>query len=449
MQEEKIIKVSIIVAVYNVAKYLKQCLDSIAGQTLREIEIICVNDGSTDHSLSILEEYAAKDERFRIFTKENEGLGAASARNLGLDHARGEYISILDSDDFFELEMLEKAVRKADETAADIVVFGGCQYDNKNNRFTRVASILNDAVVPEKDVFSCHDCPDKIYQLSQGMAWNKLFRKSFLDMYHLRFQRIKYTDDAYFTFAHMALAKKIAVVRDALCYYRVNTGTNQTAGISNYPDSAYSPYIELKKSLSEWGLYDTVKRSFVNCAATFMRRSYDQIDRYEPFQYLHDKYREEVFDALDISDQPKDFFYDGRVYLWRQKVMECSAGELAFQCARAYGSEFNTGILRFQIPANKIPRGSKIVLVGDGVVGQYFYAQSILSTDYDVVLWVSSKDSGPCSLSCIKDLDALRNVDFDYALVVYMNQKMVDDAILYLKSIHVPDEKIVLGGNIT
>ncbi len=92
------IKVSVIVPVFNVEAYLNESLDSILNQTLNDIEIICINDGSTDNSLNILETYAKKDKRIKIISKENEGQGVA--RNVGLDDAQGEYISFVDSDDF-------------------------------------------------------------------------------------------------------------------------------------------------------------------------------------------------------------------------------------------------------------------------------------------------------------------------------------------------------------
>ena len=90
-------KISVILPVYNVEKYLRQCLDTIIGQTLKEIEILCVDDGSTDNSAKILEEYAQKDQRVKVFTQKNAGAGAA--RNLGLRHASGKYLSFQDSDD--------------------------------------------------------------------------------------------------------------------------------------------------------------------------------------------------------------------------------------------------------------------------------------------------------------------------------------------------------------
>jgi glycosyltransferase involved in cell wall biosynthesis len=101
-----LIKVSIIIPVYNTEKYIRKCLESAINQTLTDIEIICINDGSTDNSLSILYEYAAKDSRIRVFTKTNEGV--AKARNLGLRHARGEYIGFIDSDDFVDEKYFEE-----------------------------------------------------------------------------------------------------------------------------------------------------------------------------------------------------------------------------------------------------------------------------------------------------------------------------------------------------
>jgi glycosyltransferase involved in cell wall biosynthesis len=102
-------KVSIVIPVYNVEKYLRQCLDSVVNQTLKDIEIICVNDGSTDNSLQILEEYANKDDRIKIINKDNGGL--SSARNAGLEIATGVYIGFVDSDDYIEIETYNEAYK--------------------------------------------------------------------------------------------------------------------------------------------------------------------------------------------------------------------------------------------------------------------------------------------------------------------------------------------------
>ena len=113
------IKLSILIPVYNVSPYLRQCLDSLVGQSLKEIEFICVNDGSTDDSLSILKEYAAKDSRFVIIDKENGGYG--KAMNVATSHAQGEYIGIVEPDDFVELNMFEVLYNKAKDYDLDFL----------------------------------------------------------------------------------------------------------------------------------------------------------------------------------------------------------------------------------------------------------------------------------------------------------------------------------------
>ena len=113
------VKVSVIIPVYNVEPYLKQCMDSVVGQTLKDIEIICVDDGSTDNSLDILREYAAEDSRIQIIEQKNAGAGAA--RNNGMRYATGKYLSFLDSDDFYVNSNLIKLVEKLKGTNADLV----------------------------------------------------------------------------------------------------------------------------------------------------------------------------------------------------------------------------------------------------------------------------------------------------------------------------------------
>ena len=114
-------KVSVIIPVYNVEPYLHECLDSVVNQTLRDIEIICVNDGSTDNSGAILAEYAARDERIIVITQENRGLSAA--RNVGMDAAKGKYIYFIDSDDYIDLDALEVLYNRAEELKLDMLFF--------------------------------------------------------------------------------------------------------------------------------------------------------------------------------------------------------------------------------------------------------------------------------------------------------------------------------------
>ena len=126
-------KISIIIPVYNAEKYLYECLDSLVNQTMKNTEIICIDDGSTDNSYEILCEYATKDNRFIILQQENKGAGAA--RNKGMEIAKGEFLAFLDADDFFEHDMLEITLNKIEKTQADFVIFNSNQFDDKTKQF--------------------------------------------------------------------------------------------------------------------------------------------------------------------------------------------------------------------------------------------------------------------------------------------------------------------------
>ena len=197
-------KVSVIIPVYNVEQYLRECLDSVVNQTLKEIEIICVDDGSTDKSLDILLEYAKKDNRITVLKQEN--LHAGVARNAGLAVARGEYLSFLDSDDFFELNMHNEVYKKAVNTNAEIVMFNAYLYDDTKKQDNEVDWTLKVQDVPE--IFSYKDIPNTIFKLSNCWVWNRLYKSAFIKENNLRFQKLGCANDTYFSCISSIQAKK-------------------------------------------------------------------------------------------------------------------------------------------------------------------------------------------------------------------------------------------------
>lgn len=204
-------KVSIIIPVYKVEEYLHQCLDSVVGQTLRDIEIICVNDGSPDNCDKILQEYAAADDRIKIINQENAGL--AAARNTGLPAATGEYVGFLDSDDWVSLDFYERLYNIAKHYDAD-VAGGGTAYmygDKKKHEFVhqwcfRTHAPVRDGIWHRRDL--CHACA----------CWNKIYRREFIAAHGLRFPHGKLVEDFPFTFMANVLANKI-VMDDAVDYF--------------------------------------------------------------------------------------------------------------------------------------------------------------------------------------------------------------------------------------
>ena len=218
------IKVSIVMPVHNVAPYLRECLDSVIKQTRRDIEIICVDDGSTDSSRAILSEYAKGDSRIQVITQEPAGAGAA--RNRGLREARGEYLSILDADDIFAPTMLEEAVARADQTKADVVIYRHERLNHQTGKRFLLAQMSAPSLFPSKTVFSIDDLRQvkgHIWLKSvYGWTWDKLFRRSFVERLGVTFQRQPIFNDMFFTYAVMAEAKRISYLPRVLMAQRKN-----------------------------------------------------------------------------------------------------------------------------------------------------------------------------------------------------------------------------------
>ena len=206
-------KISVIVPVYNVEKYLRECLESLICQTLEDIEIICINDGSTDSSLAILEEFAAKDARIKIINKENSGYGASM--NAGLNAAAGEYIGIIESDDFADKKMFEDLYNLALKNDADIVK-SDFYYHFSNENISRKAGKISS----KNKVFGIKDDTSVLKILPT--IWSAVYKKSFLDENNIRFLETKGASyqDTSFAFKTLACAKRIYFTQSAYVYYR-------------------------------------------------------------------------------------------------------------------------------------------------------------------------------------------------------------------------------------
>ena len=239
-------KVSVVIPVYNASAYLPQCLDTILLQTLMDIEVICVNDGSTDNSSEVLAAYTQMDERLKVIHQENAG--AAVARNRGMKEATGEYIIFLDADDFFAADMLEKMLAAAQKDQSDVVVCGYYIFDSVKQQCLR--AVLPS--LPEKvaSPFAPADCPEKLFTFMSPNAWTKLVRTDFIKKEGILFDDQPYCNDLFFTCSALALARKISVIPAPFIFYRVNTKTqisfNKTKNI-----------LPLLSTFSR--LYDTLK----------------------------------------------------------------------------------------------------------------------------------------------------------------------------------------------
>ena len=205
------IKVSIIIPVYNVEKYLAKCLDSIINQTLKDIEIICVNDGSTDNSLEILTDYAISDSRVIIINQKNAGLSAA--RNTGIDAATGEYIGFVDSDDWVDTNFYENLYNEAVNNQCDIAVAGIIRHYKQQNIYDLkfINSQISDNL---NSKFKLSDTPDCSY------VWNKIYKTAKIKEHNLKFPVGKYYEDQYFTPLAFLKSDKLITVPEVFYHYR-------------------------------------------------------------------------------------------------------------------------------------------------------------------------------------------------------------------------------------
>lgn len=195
-------KVSVIVPVYNVAMYLRKCLDSLINQTLKEMEIIIVNDGSTDDSQIIIDEYKNKYRNIKSYYKNNGGL--SDARNYGLKYALGEYVGFVDSDDYVDITMFEKMYNLAKKENSDLVT---------SNFYW---------VYPNKTVEDIQDenkTIEDLMLLIRVMACNKLIKKKIIDKYDLTFPIGLRYEDIYFTYTLLPHINKVSFLNESMYYY--------------------------------------------------------------------------------------------------------------------------------------------------------------------------------------------------------------------------------------
>ena len=262
-------KVSVIVPVYNTADYLDECMESLVGQTLRHIEIIAVDDGSTDLSPEKLAAWAAKDPRIRVIRQENRGGGAA--RNAGMDAAGGDYLFFCDSDDACELAMLEEMAAVADATDSQVVVSPRALWDESLRTIvstTRFSQQIVSAAMP----FPARALGADLFVFSGNTAWNKLFRRNFALEFGIRFQESRRSNDLAFVDCALALSDRISVCDKALYRYRSGRVGGAVHSAEENPQTLFEAFEYLRGELTSRHLFDDFAAAFAK--ALFISAGY-------------------------------------------------------------------------------------------------------------------------------------------------------------------------------
>lgn len=304
-------KVSVIIPVYNAEQYLRQCLDSIVEQTLSDIEVICVDDGSNDSSIDILNEYKRKDSRVKVLQQKNAGAGAA--RNRGMDIATGEYLSFLDADDFFENNMLEDAYKTAKHYEADFVVFKSDQYQTEYEKIVVPNWVVREKELPPYQPFTYRQLTDNVFKVFVGWAWDKLYKREFIEQKCLRFQEQRTSNDLLFVFSALILAKRIAFLSEILAHQRRDAKDSLSKTREKSWWCFHDALMELQSRMKKEGVYQELEKDFVNYALHFTLWNYNSLaEATKP--KLKEKLENAWLDELGIRGKDKGYFYNQAEY---------------------------------------------------------------------------------------------------------------------------------------
>lgn len=299
-------KVSIIVPAFNVEPYLVECMESIVNQTLKDIEIICINDGSTDGTLAILKEYAAKDDRITVVDKENGGYGIGM--NIGLDKATGEYIGIVEPDDYVAIDMFGTLYEKAKENDLDFIKadFYRFQRSSNDDMFLSYNHLSKNKEDYNK-VFNPSETPEAIRFIMN--TWSGIYKREFLNEFGIRHNETpgaSFQDNG-FWFQTFAFAKRAMIIDTP--YYR-NRRDNPNSSVKN-PQKIYCINVEydhikdvLMQHPETWErfkTYYTLKR-FHNSVATLRR-----IDNSFKEEYVN-RFSKEMKRARDLGEMDEELF---------------------------------------------------------------------------------------------------------------------------------------------
>lgn len=324
---ESNIKVSVVIPVYNVEKYLEKCLDTIINQTLKEIEIICVNDGSTDNSINILKKYGIKDNRIQIVSQENKG--SSAGRNTGIEHSNGEYIIFIDSDDWIELNTLEELYNYANQLNLDIlmfklVFFNQDTLEKSQNQFSSF-EVINSSF--DGKVFNYKDVLDVLFKISHSPF--KLHKASFLKDNDIKFIEGLNYEDVVFFFQTFLNAKRISILRRPFYYYR--TRDDSTSNVANEGSFDIFKILKITQDfLKEKNIYNSCINDFTLFTIVNIKYVYLRLDEKYKKEYLsriHENYKVFNLDKVN-SESLEKWHFDDKVFY---EAISKSSNEVEFE----------------------------------------------------------------------------------------------------------------------
>ena len=319
--------VSIVIPIYNGAEHLRECLDCFARQTYGNIEVICVDDGSMDESPEIIKSYVDEDSRFVSIRQTNQGAGIA--RNVGIERAAGAYLYLFDCDDYCDVTLIERAVKRAESTEADIVLLPFYTFDMR----------IREPVAPgwectrerfPAEVFSWRDNPDWLFQSVLNYPWNKFFRRSFVERHSLRFESLHLTEDLSFSCPAAVLAERMSTLDERLVYHREAQPTSLMANKDAYPLDFLEAFCHARRFLEDHGVFDELFVSYANWALNACLYNLETLRRFDNFALVYRTLVDTGFDDLGIADVDPTLIHEPSLSTFLTDIRAKTPQEYAF-----------------------------------------------------------------------------------------------------------------------
>lgn len=298
--------ISVVVPVFNAEKYIAECLNSILSQTLRDIEVICVNDGSTDLSLEILQRFALADNRIKIIDQDNAGAGVA--RNRGFDQTHGEYIIFFDADDYMSNDALSLIYNDAITNGTDITA-GRCQhYIERKQKFKDFERSIRSSLVDENRCFNPKDYANHALQIFIGWAWDKLYRRQFLLENRLQFPNIAHSEDTSFVLTSIVVAKKISYINNVIFTHRQHAASLESNRDKN-PTCFFNALCLLHESIANTADFKLFEQSYINYCLAYSKWQIETMKSEEARVVMSNSFYK-LDERFNLLNREPDYYYD-------------------------------------------------------------------------------------------------------------------------------------------
>lgn len=431
--------VSIIIPCYNSEKYIIECLDSIVTQTYSELEIICVDDGSEDNTVSIIEGYISRDNRIRLL-KQNH-LYAGVARNTGIKIATGKYVMFLDSDDYFDATLIEKMVNSAEENESDTVICDAYYVNNVTGEITSPDYLLNKKVVDRYKVYSRKELPNNVVRTTCSGPWTKLYRLDFIRNNNLEYRPTKRNNDIFFTYLAMVLAERISVVNQRLIYYRFENEESLQGSMNkkSFSRDFQDAFSSIKKELEKRKLFDLLKVEYYNMLVPFCEGVLNKQKDYNLYEEAFDYIREIVFHDLELETNLSILEYANVIIA--KNIMQMNCKEYLHFRWKYHGSYiYELGYIQPEL----LMGSKRIAIYGAGKIGKATYTYLSDLDEYDIVGWFDSNyEKIKASGLKVSPINDIADTEFDKIVIAIYDAEISSKVRNMLLELGVNEEKII------